>query len=267
MYLSYFGLEFNPFDKETDTKYAFETNDLKILNNRLEFIKEHRGMALITGYPGLGKTYAIRNFINKLNTNLYKPVYICMSTLTVMGFYRELCYELGIEPSTKKIDMFKDIQERIINLVRDKKINVIIVIDEAQYLSTNILNDLSLLFNFEMDSKNYASLILVGQPVLNNVLNRNTFEALRQRITISYNLSGITKDELFEYIKTRIASAHGNEGIFNNQSIESIYSSCNGSIRVANNIITKCLIIASSKDKNIIDNDIVIEAYNDLELG
>lgn len=267
MYLSYYGLEFNPFDKDIDVKYSFETTDFKILSNRLNFIKEHKGMALITGNPGLGKTFSIRSFVNSLNPNLYKSIYICMSTLTVHEFYKQLCYELDIEPPYKKIDMFKSIQERIINLVRDRKINVIIVIDEAQYLKPAILNDLKLLFNFELDSKNYVSLILVGQPLLNTILNRNTFEALRQRITVSYNMAGITKDELVKYINSRIETAHGNTGIFNEQALETIYSACNGSIRVANNIITKSFIIGKSKNKQIIDSDIILEASNELSLG
>ena len=267
MYLSYYGLEFNPFDKEIDTKNAFETNDFKILNNRLNFLKEHRGMALITGSSGLGKTFVIRNFINKLNSNLYKSIYICMSTITVIEFYKQLCYALDIESPFKKIDMFREIQERIMYLVKEKKINVIIVIDEAQYLKTNILNDLKILFNFELDSKNYVSLILVGESLLNNILSRNIYEALAQRITISYNMVGITKEELKEYIEDRIRLAHGNSGIFNDQSIEAIYNSCNGSIRMVNNIITKCFIIGKSKNKDYIDTDVVLEASNELSFG
>ena len=106
MYLSYYGLEFNPFDKEIETKYAFETEDFKILKNRLDFVKENKTMALITGNPGMGKTFVIRSFLNELNNNLYKVVYICMSTITTYEFYRQLCFELGIEPPFKKIDMF-----------------------------------------------------------------------------------------------------------------------------------------------------------------
>lgn len=267
MYLSYYGLEFNPFVKEIDTSIAFESNDLKMLNNRLNYIKENKGIGLITGNPGTGKTFAIRNFINKLNKNLYKSIYICMSTLTVMEFYKQLCNCLNIEPKFKKVDMFNDIQERIIDLVNNKKVNVIIIIDEAQYLNTSILNDLKLLFNFELDSRNYVSLILVGQPVLNHVLNRTIFEALKQRITISYNLNGISKNELIEYINSRIKIAKGNEGIFNEQTLEAIYNVSNGSIRVANNVITKCLIIGKSKDKISIDIDDVMEASNELALG
>lgn len=267
MYLNYYGLEFNPFDKDIETKYAYETADFKILKNRLEFVKDNKTMALITGNPGMGKTFAIRNFLNELNRNLYKIIYICMSTVTTYEFYKQLCYELGIEPPYKKIDMFREIQERILNLSKDKRINIIIVLDEAQYLKTGILNDLKILLNFDMDSKNYVSLILVGQPVLNSILRRNIYDALNQRITVSYNMIGITKQELKDYIDSRIKLAHGNNGIFNEQAVEAIYNACNGSIRVANNIITKSLIIGKSKQSQIIDSDLIIEAVNELTLG
>lgn len=267
MYLSYYGLEFNPFDKDIETKYAYETADFKILKNRLEFVKDNKTMALITGNPGMGKTFAIRNFLNELNGNLYKIIYICMSTVTTYEFYKQLCYELGIEPPYKKIDMFREIQERILNLSKDKRINIIIVLDEAQYLKTGILNDLKILLNFDMDSKNYVSLILVGQPVLNSILRRNIYDALNQRITVSYNMIGITKQELKDYIDSRIKLAHGNNRIFNEQAVEAIYNACNGSIRVANNIITKSLIIGKSKQSQIIDSDLIIEAVNELTFG
>lgn len=267
MYLSYYGLEFNPFDKEIETKYAYETNDFKILKNRLEFVKENKTMALITGNPGMGKTFAIRNFLNELNSNLYKVIYICMSTITTYEFYKQLCYELGIEPPYKKIDMFREIQERILTLSKDKKINVIIILDEAQYLKPSILNDLKILLNFDLDSKNYVSLILVGQPVLNSILKRNIYDALSQRITVSYNMVGINKSELCDYIETRIKLAHGNNGIFNEQAIEAIYNACNGSLRMANNIITKSLIIGKSKQLQTIDSDLILESVNELMLG
>ena len=267
MYLSYYGLEFNPFDKTIETKYAYETDDFKILRNRLEFVKDNKTIALITGNPGMGKTFAIRTFLNSLNSNIYKVIYICMSTVTTYEFYKQLCYELGIEPPFKKIDMFREIQNQILILAKDKNINIIIVIDEAQYLKSTILNDLKILLNFDLDSKNYASLILVGQPVLNSILRRNIYDALSQRITVSYNMIGINKNELKEYIESRIKIAHGNNGIFNEQAIEAIFNACGGSVRQVNNIITKCFIIGKSKDMQIIDSNIVLEATNDLLLG
>lgn len=267
MYLSYYGMEFNPFDKGIDTKYSFESEDYKIMKNRLNYIKDNPGIALFTGTPGLGKTFVIRDFLNNLNPNLYKTIYVSMSSITVLEFYKQIAYELGIEPSFKKIDIFRQIQEAIINYVKNKKQQVIICIDEAQYLKNTIINDLKMLMNFEIDSKNYFTLILIGQPLLNNLLNRGIHEAIRQRITVSYNLVGISKNELNDYIKTRIEIAHGNKGIFNEQAIESIWNSCNGSLRIINNIITKSLIIAFNKEQNVIDTEIILEAVNELALG
>ena len=267
MFLSYFGMEFNPFDKEIDTKFAFETSDLAIMNNRLNYLKDYPGIALFTGNPGLGKTFAIRNFMNTLNPNLFKCIYLSMSSLTVLEFYRQLAYSLGIEPAYKKIDIFNQIQETILDLVKNKKIKVIICIDEAQYLKTDIINDLKILANFDMDSKNYFTLILTGQPILNNILNRNVHEALKQRITISYNFSGISKDELNDYINSRLSICHGNTNIFTPQAIEAIFNSSSGAIRVVNNIITKSLIIASAKQQNLINDEIIMEAFNELALG
>ena len=121
MFLSYYGMEFNPFDKEVDIKYSFETEDFKIMKNRLNYIKDNPGIGLFTGSPGLGKTFIIRNFFNELNPNLYKVIYISMSSITVLEFYKEIAYELGIEPAFKKIDIFRQIQESIINYVKNKK--------------------------------------------------------------------------------------------------------------------------------------------------
>lgn len=267
MFLSFFGMEFNPFDKDIDTKYTFETDDLKIVKNRLDYLKEHPGIALFTGNPGMGKTFSIREFMSSLNPNLFKCIYLSMSSLTVYEFYKQLAISLGIIPEFKKVDIYKQIQETIIDLVKNKKIKVIICIDEAQYLKTDIINDLKILSNFDMDSKNYFTLILTGAPILNSILSRNVHEALKQRITISYNFGGISRDEISSYISSRLSLAHASSNIFTPEAIEAIFNSSNGSIRVVNNIITKSLIIASSKSKNIIDENIIMEAYNDLELG
>ncbi len=267
MYLSYFGMEFNPFDKNIDTKHSFETEDFKVMKNRLEFLRDNKGLALVTGTSGVGKTFCIRAFLNSLNPNLFKALYISMSTLTVMEFYRQLCLELGIECGNKKIVMYRSIQEHIVHLVKDKRMNIIICVDEAQYLKTDIINDLKMLLNFEIDSKNYFSLILIGQPNLNTILNRNIHESIRQRISISYNFIGISKDELINYIESRCKVANSKPGIISEDAFETIYASCGGSIRVVNNIINKCLTIAYKKEEPIINSEIVIEAYNDLLLG
>jgi type II secretory pathway predicted ATPase ExeA len=186
MFNSFWGLEFNPFTLHTDEKYSFETYDFKQAISRLNHLKDTRGIGLFTGNSGVGKTFALRYFVNSLNPNLFKVVYIALSTVTVLEFYKSLSAKLDLEVLVKKVDLFNSIQDRIYNLITKKKIVPIIIIDESQYLKTDVLNDIKILLNFKMDSQNCSIFILNGQPVLNNILSKSVHEALYQRIVINY---------------------------------------------------------------------------------
>lgn len=260
----YYGLEYNPFEKDNAIKYVHETLDFKDASGRLEYLVKTKGIGLFTGSPGIGKTYTIREFNNKLNPNLYKVVYINSSTLTVQEFYRAICFNLGIEPPHKKIDMFKAIQEAIVSLYKVKKTPLVLVIDEAQYLKPTMLNDFPLLLNFEYDSKNYCSLILVGLPYLASVLQRNAYEPLRQRIIINYTFNGLNKDEVNTYIQNSLAKAGCKEPIFEKPSIEAINAYSNGSFRKLNLLLNKCLIVGASMEKRSIDTEVVLAAQNEM---
>lgn len=266
MYKAYWGMEFNPFDKNSNVLNHFKSEDFTQMSGRLEHLKNIKGIGLFTGFSGSGKTFNLRCFSSSLNSNLFKPVYIPLSTVTVLEFYKALTYALDLELSFKKIDLFKNIQERIVTLSKDKKITPVIMIDEAQYLKTEILNDLKILFNFDMDSKNYAIVILSGQPVLNNILSKQVHESLKQRVVINYNFSGISKQETSDYISSRLQLSGVHNQIFNPNSIEAIYSCCNGSIRKLNSIIEKCLMIGCQKKVDIIDTEIIMAAQNEIEL-
>lgn len=266
MYKAYWGMEFNPFEKGLGEKKFFQSKDFSQAMSRLEHLKNIKGIGLFTGLSGIGKTYTLRCFTNSLNPNLYKVIYLTLSTVTVLEFYKSLAYGLGVEIYSKKIDLFKAIQERIVSLSRDKKITPVIIIDEAQYLKTEVLNDLKLLLNFDMDSKNYAVLILCGQPLLNNILSKQIHEALKQRIVINYNYEGISKEEISEYISSRLKLSGVFSEIFNANALEAINSCCNSSTRILNSIIEKCLIIGYQKNIKIIDTDIVMLAQNEINL-
>ncbi|TYQ15355.1 UNVERIFIED_CONTAM: type II secretory pathway predicted ATPase ExeA [Acetivibrio alkalicellulosi] len=269
MYKSYWSMEFNPFIKDDTDKIKetyFNSNDFKNATARLEHLKNIKGIGLFTGFSGTGKTFALRYFSKNLNPSLYKVIYIQLSTITVLEFYKSLSYGLDLEPPNKKVDMFRDIQQRIVSLSKDKKITPVVIIDESQYLKTDLLNDLKLLMNFDMDSKNYVVLILLGQPVLNNILSKQIHEALKQRIVISYNFEGISKNEVKEYITSRLELCGVHSEIFSNNAIEAIFGCCNGSTRKLNNIVDKCLVIGYMNKATIIDTDIVMSAQNEIEL-
>lgn len=266
MYESYFGMKLNPFKKDIDIKNTYEFKDFKEVQNRLKYLLNNKGIGLFTGTSGKGKTYSIKYFVRNLNPNLYKVVYLSLSTVTVLEFYKNFCIGLGIEPANKKVDMYHQILERLQTLVKDRRITPIIICDEAQYLKTDILNDLKMLLNFEMDSKDYAVLILVGQPVLNDILSRAVHEALNQRIIVNYMFIGINYEEVKEYVIDRCNLAEISNEIFDEGSIKALASNCNGSTRYLNNLIDKALMICSNQKEQTITANTIMLATNDLSL-
>src|SRR5690554_3939605 len=241
MFTVYYGMDFNPFSKEIDIKHHFKSTDYVQATSRLEYLKKSKGIGVLTGEPGCGKTFSLRCFSNSLNKNLYKIVYIPITTLTVKEFYRALCDGLGVIPSYKKVDLFKQIQESIYTY-STKNITPVIVIDEVQFISNSILDDLRIILNFDMDSKNYCIAILCGQPKLVLQLNRQAHEALRQRVTVNFAFKGLTREEVKDYILSRLKCSGVSEPIFEDNSYEFIFSSTGGCVRQINNLATMGLI-------------------------
>lgn len=266
MYKVFYGLSYDPFLRSAETKEYFKTRDFNEALSRLEFLKTTRGFGLITGEPGTGKSFLLRCFVSSLNSNLFKTVYIPISTLTVMDFYRAICNGLGIIPAHKKVDMFKQIQESIHTYYHSKNITPVIIVDEAQFLKNSVLDDLRIIFNFEIDSRDYAILILSGQTSLITQLNRQAHEALRQRIVVNYYLRGLTKDETKEYIKSRLSLGGCHEPIFTDDAYELLYSGTNGSIRTLNSLVRMCLISGANEKLKSIDSEIVFSAQNELNI-
>lgn len=266
MFRQFYGMTMNPFEKGIKEKDAYFSKDLKEMISRLEYLNEAKGIGLFTASPGNGKTFALRCFAKKVNPNLTKVIYLCFTTVTTTEFYRQFCISLGIEPSSRKSDMFKNIKDYMENMSTDKRIHYILVWDEAQYLNSDILKDLKLLMNFSMDSKDCFSLVLIGQPVLNNILEKQVHEALKQRIIINYNFEGLSENEVLDYINSRLSLAGATAEIFDNNALLAAYRSCTSSIRRLNMILTKALIIGAQHEKTVIDTDIIMAAANEISL-
>ncbi|MCD8103709.1 MAG: AAA family ATPase [Lachnospiraceae bacterium] len=266
MYKAYWGMEFNPFDKEIPEKQFYKSRDYEEMTKRLEYLRNVRGIGLFTGLPGTGKTACQRAFAQSLNPNLYKTVYLPMTTISASEFYRDLAGGLGLEPSYRKIENFRNIQERIKSLYREQKTTLVIMIDEAQYLSRAILADLKMLMNFEMDSRNYAVLVLSGQPTLNNTLSMQFHEALRQRIVISYNMEGLTPEEVTAYAKDRMKLCGVTQEIFDPAALEAAYGCCGGSIRRLNTLLHRALIIGCEEKLRTVGTKTIMDAANEIDL-
>ena len=265
-YYTRYGLEFNPFLKNSK-EILVDTSEYRETLFRLNYLIKTKGFGLITGSPGRGKTTIIRNWATSLNPSLYKVIYSSLSTLTPNDFYRNLVMELEAEPSFRKPDNFRIIQEEITRLAVENRKTPVIIIDEANYINNAILNDLKILFNFEMDSKDRAAILLAGLPKLNSTLRLGIHEPLSQRIVMNYNLEGITKDEGRCYILEKLKGAGCNRTIFEDAAIEAVLNAADGTPRMINKFCNGALLIGDSHKADMITTDIVMQAVNDCELG
>lgn len=266
MFTQFFGLKYNPFAKEFDINDTYESTDIKEFKSRFKYIQSSRGIFLLMGEPGTGKSTALRNITAGLNPGLYKPCYFTLSTVTVMDFYRGLLMALGEIPSSRKVTMFQQIQEGISSLYYDQKITPVIMLDEIQLVSNSILEDIRLLFNFKMDSENPFILILAGQPQIRNKLSLSVNAPLKQRISIKHVMQGLRKDEMDDYLTSRLKAAGVLENIFTQAAAEAIFSVSKGIPRLVNNLATASLMYACSKRQERIDEEIVYQGQKDFDI-
>ena len=264
-YYARFGLEYNPFIKNNSSYFFFESKDAEEVKYKLDYLFKVKGIGIITGNPGLGKTTNLRNYINNLNKSLYKVVYLSMTTLTDIEFYKQAIIQFGYEPKHRKHDNYNQLQE-IIKEYNNKKITPVIVIDEANYLSNKILNDLKMIFNFEMDSIDNYILILSGLPVLISNLSSAIHEPLRQRIITSFNFENLSKDEVQSYIYGKIEKAGGANNIFDSGVIQAIANYSNGTPRIIDRIMDYAILIADKLNYSIITINIIQKAIEQVSI-
>lgn len=258
---SYYGLSFNPFDKQSvQEKDCFVSKDFKEMTARLDYLKDSRGIGVFTASPGMGKSFALRCFAAGLNPSLYHMEYICLSTVSVLEFYRQLCGVLGLEPRGGKASMFQAIQEQVYILYKEKRQPLFLAVDEAQYLSTGILDDIKMLMNHGYDSLNCFTLVLCGEPHLNSILRQPVHEALRQRITVHYNFTGLDDSEVAQYISHKVTCAGGSGAIIDSAALCAVHSHSSGNPRLIDNLMTDALTLGSQMDKNTIDAEVILAA-------
>jgi len=258
----------NPFSKDESINCPFISDDFREVTTRFNYLKEPLGIGVFLGTSGLGKTYIIRDFTNNLNKDLYKVIYINAShNMLVFDFIKLICNSLNLDTGAcYKIDLYQNIQNEIIRLVKHDKVKPIVIIDDAHNLSREIIFNLKILYDFEIDSKDYVTLILIGYLELKTELSKNIQETLNQRIIVNYKLNGLSRKEVKNYIKTRMEYANLNNDIFSPDALSALYSCSKSSPRRLNTLVTNCLMLTSQNKKNIIDSDIVINAKNEMNL-
>lgn len=260
MFRQHFGLKFNPFDKEIPIDKLFASRDTRELDSRLKYMLDSRGICLIVGEPGSGKSTGLRRLIENLNRSFYKPCYLPLTTLTVKEFYQAMASLLGETPAYKKVTLFQQIQNCIYNLYYEQRITPVIIVDEVHMAPISILDDLRLMFNFKVDSANPFVLILAGQPQIRNKLALNTCYPLRQRISMRYSMQGLTLEETADYCNSKMKIAGCLNEVFTPAALTAIHTVSGGFPRAINNIAVASLMYCTERKMLTVDEEAVYQA-------
>jgi type II secretory pathway predicted ATPase ExeA len=264
MYRQYFGLRREPFGKDVDAKEFFVSGDLREAQSRLDYMTDAKGIFLLIGEPGSGKTVVVRRFAEALGPSLYKTCYLSLTTLTVNDFFCALVSMLGEQPRHRKIDMFRQIQNVVGELYHSQKITPVIIVDEIHMASVAILDDLRMIFNFKMDSVDPYILVLTGQTHIRNKLVLNACLPLKQRIRLKYSMQGLSEAETIEYINHRMRYVGADDDVFVPEALAAIHAASNGLLRNINNLAVHCLMYAAGKGVRTVDPDVVYQASQEL---
>jgi type II secretory pathway predicted ATPase ExeA len=194
-------------------------------------------------------------------------VYVCLSTISVIEFYKQFCYVLGLPDNGGKIAMFKAIQDQLWYLYKEKRQPLLFAVDEAQYLNTGILNDIKMLMNPGFDTLNCFTLILCGESHLNSILRKPVHEALRQRITAHYNYEGLSDEEVCDYILHKIHKAGGSRSIIDDAALTAVHGFAQGNPRLIDNLMSDAIILGAQLDKKSIYADTILAVVNNQQLA
>lgn len=264
----FFGMKKNPFDKHgTDSKEAFACLDHAEMQKRLRFLVKAGGLGVFTAPPGMGKTYALHCFIADLNPTLYTTAYINLTTVGLREFYSVICEALGLETAGRRCALFSRIHTRVAKLRDETRKPLILMVDEAQHLHPKILDDLKLLMNFDYDSRNCFTLILLGEPQLNGLLSRPSLESLRQRITVHYNFCGLTPEETHQYVQHKLSTAGASPDIVDPAFTLALHGISRGNPRQTDRLMTQALRLAAQQDMSVLTSDILMAADTSLSLS
>ena len=267
MFKEYYGFSKNPFDKQTiSEKDAFASHDHKEATSRLGYLKNMRGIGVFTALPGFGKTFALRCFAKSLDRNLYEVAYICLSTVSITEFYRQFCAALGIDAPHGKPAMFRAIQDRLYHLFKEKKKPFVLILDEANELSSAILKDLKMIMNYDYDTIYCFTLVLAGEPHLNHILEKPIHEALRQRIVIHYSYTGLSDSETEQYLRHKLRVAGATDSILGEGTLPALIGYARGCPRLLDNLMNQALMLGAQLQKPTLDAEVMMAAVNSLAL-
>ncbi|HTU33211.1 MAG TPA: AAA family ATPase [Candidatus Acidoferrum sp.] len=267
MYKTYFGLKANPFNPNPDPRFLFLTGATREALAALAYgIRNRKGFLLLTGEVGTGKTTLLNRLMEWLSEEKVATAFIFNSRLNEGDFFDFVLNDFGIAcESRDKSQRLIRLNQWLIDRYRERRAAVLIV-DEAQNLSNDVLEEIRLLTNMETTQEKLLQIVLSGQPELEEKLRDPALRQLRQRITIRCSTAPLSREEMQSYVaeRLRVAGANG-VPIFSVEAIDAVYKHSQGIPRIANLLCEHSLINAFVDQMRPIPARIVDEVSREFE--
>ncbi len=267
MYLPFFGLAEKPFSITPDPRYLFLSGrHAEALAHLVYGIDEAGGFIQLTGEVGTGKTTIIRSLRARQHDKASIAL-ILNPRMAAAEFMLTLCEELGIgvpDSAENSVKELIDILNRYLLKAHAEGRRVVLVVDEAQTLAPELLEQVRLLTNLETETQKLLQIILIGQPELRDMLARNDLRQLAQRITGRYHLDPLSRDEAVAYIKHRLRVAGATTDLFSNGALRELFRVSGGVPRLLNIIADRALLGAYSEDRHLVNAALVRRAAGEV---
>jgi len=266
MYEAFFNLKTKPFELVPNPDFLYMSRTHKRAMYYLYYgVKERAGFILLSGEVGSGKTTLISDLINRIdaNINLSRVFNTKVNSQQLIAMINT---DFGLDVKGKdKVDMLNELNDYLIEQ-HARGNNSVLIIDEAQNLKPDLLEEIRMMSNLETDTAKLLQIILVGQPELRDLLARPELRQLRQRISISCRINPLTRLETEEYILHRLEVAGNREAvIFSDGCMDVIFKYCKGIPRLVNIMCDYLLLTAFIEEKKTLDASMVRDVVEDLD--
>ncbi len=270
IYCEHFSFKREPFNITPDPGFLYLSGSHKEALAQLVYgIKGRRGFVVLTGEVGTGKTTLIHCLLNELSGNT-KTAMVFNMVVGAKDLLRYVCEKFGIfspQDKYKEIHDYLYAIEQFLNESYRNGQNAVLIIDEAQNLSTEVLENVRLLSNFETAQDKLLQIFLVGQPELGIRLNAAELRQLKQRIALRHHLRPLNIAECKDYICHRLEVAAGNIDLFTSEAIEAIHEYAGGIPRVINILCDNGLLTAYALRRPAVEPNMIAEVARDLQLA
>jgi general secretion pathway protein A len=268
MYIDFYGLKEIPFGLTPNPKYIFKTDSyLEVMSNLKYGISQYKGLVVVTGEVGTGKTTTLRSMMQQLGHEI-ASVYILNPFLTVPEFFEMLTggLKLGISATASKPEILT-VLSRTLASRHSKGLRTVLIADEAHGLSTNVLEEIRLLANLETNTEKLLQIILCGQPELREKLNQPNLRQLKQRVSLRCSIKPLAMFEVGKYIRFRLKTAGAERmDIFDTEAVELIGRASVGIPRVINNICDNALLQGYADGREVITRSTIQDVLDTLDI-